>query len=1471
MTYFVHLPESCLKEAQTHQSFDEDVIKFAEKLEKAQSIDLLEPFGSHFVVKDFGKSYRLVIRKICDQDDCLLIFWRFVPKSSRDYSDICKNPDGFVDKFDQEFSKEEIKAILQQRRTTVEEVAEIQELSDVEKEFLYQPLSFSAADKDWMILESEDWLSRTSSTSFSGYLSDLHRLLLQAIEKKEDTIVDDHQVGILLQRFPQFKILFLIAPVRPDNQEEIEKLHQKYSFLFAEGVEEQKIIRHARRSYPETVVYDDSLWIQEIQQQDEKANLALSQEEVKLLQQPLGFYPLFINGRPGSGKSTVLQYLFAEYLFNYHPQRNQIAPPVYLTYSPELLEIARNLVLKLLTSNAGKIIKSQISPETARELTRNTFFVFRDFLLRLLPDRRRFSPDRYVHYPTFRYLYDKQFAHHPDRTLRSMAEIAWHVIRTYIKGSVSDSDEYMDPEDFLVFPSKHKSVTSETFDLVYNEIWENWYKKLGEEDNYWDDQDLARAVLKAMWEEQLPEVFQGHSVIFCDEAQDFTRNELRLIFRLSVFSRRKLHPEILNLIPFAFAGDPFQTLNPTGFDWDSTSENLYQIIRNQIDRRQDPTLEINYQELQFNYRSRKSIVQLCNFIHLLRGIAFEKKNLKPQRAWYDDPSDMPSIFDIESPVVATKLKSQENNVIIIPCQEGEELSYVQNDPLLKTFALSEDGNSLIRNILSPMRAKGQEFDRVVLYCFGDACSKEEQYKQLLPLVDPNQNHSSALSPEQRIPLEYFINRLYVGASRARRRILIVDTKEGIEKFWKFFTNYDLDTFTQRYQQICRTTLSEWDPATHLVKIQPGISDDWEKDFNDPLELANQFMESGKQKEDSYLLERAAQNFRLAEQEDKALECEALSFKFDREFVRAGERFEALGRILEAEECYWKAKAFKRIDQLQSGTSCSLAAKFMQNSQEYSFADTRALLDRISQSLVSSEIKLDEVWSEVLTALYHALLEKGKEQDLKPFEWKQYYTQAGEFRKQGILPASVEADLNQILVRATPYPEKLEVLWRLGTKPAEILRFYRNHPSVDLSREQARIVFDALKQEEKYHELEEFLRRFPSIEHYGNLLSTYLQSERFFEDRERLVLDLFRFLVKQRNWDAAFDLVFSRSLPGVSEGINSVIDKYYKENLLLDAQFIKALSVSDELANAETAVQSRVSGYLESRLIERASAFYFTLTVAQAGAAMERSGKIKGCLDFYELIWNKKEWPAVEEDVRFARERWLKCKQRQYEKLARTDEEKSKIQREILQRQNDWGIRSLSNLPEFPVVDLNARPKPPKVVQKQEPKPPVLPLPTQPETPKPTLVDKVKETISLGEKAQEKETPKPAMPAETPAPPQPESQPMPAEPLKPSTIHFEVTHDSQTFEVDLDRSRGKMVVKRKDELEMITITARNMKVQGSDEDFNAEIETREQKHGNARYFVRPWNLTCILRRHGEQVFVDLYCGEKKVELFNTRLN
>lgn len=1472
MAFYIHISEVCEKEARKHHSLDH-VRNFAEKLEQQQNIDYLDSYGKHFIVKDFGRSYRLIIRKVYEGDDCLLVFWHFYPKSATEYSDFYKNPDHFVELFDSAFSQDYLDKVLQEKRqqggTTFEQ---IRELSEDEKNFLFQQLPFSTVNRDWVILESEDWLLRTlpSSTGkksndnalvFSPYISQLHNLVLKALEdNNENTLIASNGIGILVERFPKFKILFLIAPVRSQDHTDIYELHKKYADIFSNDVDEEKLIRRAKRSYPSVVVYDDELWIQEIQQEDEKANLALSQEEVKLLQQPLGFYPLFINGRPGSGKSTVLQYLFAEYLFNY-AQQSHLAPPLYLTYSPELLDIARNLVLKLLTSNASKIILNQrITPEKAESLTRNTFFVFREYLLKLLPDRQRFAPDKYINYPRFRSLYNKSFAHHPDKRLHSMAEIAWHVIRTYIKGSVTDPDDFMEPKDFEAFPSKHKSVTLETFELVYNNVWKNWYQSLNEEQQYWDDQDLARAVLSAMWEGNLPESFEGHSVIFCDEAQDFTRNELRLIFRLSVFSKRRLYPEILNYIPFAFAGDPFQTLNPTGFDWDSTSENLYQTIRNQIDRRQNPTLEINYQELQFNYRSRKSIVQLCNFIHLLRGIAFEKKNLKPQQAWYDDPSDMPSFFEVENPIVSTNLKKQEENVIIVPCQEGEELSFVQNDPLLKEFALSQDGKSLIRNILSPMRAKGQEFDRVVLYRFGEACVRDAQYKPLLSLIDPDQP-SPSLSPEEYIPLEYFINRLYVAASRARKRILIVDTKEGIEKFWKFFKDFDLDVFTEHYKQISKN--STWDPSTHLVKIQQGSREDWEKDFNDPIELAKQFMESGKQKEDPYLLERAAQNFRLAGEEDKAIECEALAYKYDREFLKAGEHFEKLGNIQEAEECFWKAKAYERVSALNSGTIRCMIAQFMQFPESFTLQETRQFLDRAIPSLLKNETPPDEVWGEVLAALYRDLLRKGHEKDPKPFEWKQYYERAKELRKFGILPASVDHEIERLYVHATPYPEKLEVLQQIGVSSAEIIEQYDRNRSTPLSSGQADIVIQALKKEEKYDDLEDLIKRFPSIERYGNLLATYIQSERFAERREPLILNLFIFLTEHGEWDVALDFTSKGTLTRLNESTNTLLKKYHWD-YLLDIQFIKALSVSEKLAREEPATQIQISKYLKERLIEKASAFYTNLTVAQAGAALERAGKIMDCLEFYEMVWDKKTWPANEDEIRLAQKRWLKCKQRQIEILASTDDEKHRIQREIHKKQREWKIHDLSALPEFPEVDLSARPKPIKISASTERR---IFSPSGPEkmTLIPNLTDITKEVERKMVSTEDVNINNTAVISSNLKEP-----PLSNELLTLPTIKIEVSYADQTFEVELVRQRGKMTIKRKGDMEMVTITAKTMKVQGSDDDFNAEIVTREQKTNSARYFIRPWNLTCILRKHDDKIFVDLYYDDKRVELFNTRL-
>ncbi len=304
-----------------------------------------------------------------------------------------------------------------------------------------------------------------------------------------------------------------------------------------------------------------------------------------------------------------------------------------------------------------------------------------------------------------------------------MAETAWHVIRTYIKGTAEETDDFMSPEAYQEFPQKQKSVTQPIFELIHNEVWKKWYQPLCEENGYWDDQDLARAALQALSDEQAAE-FQGHAAVFCDEAQDFTRNELRLILRLSMFSRRRLTPDVLNRIPFAFAGDPFQTINPTGFDWSRIKANFYEIIRDQIDRREEPKLEVDFRDLRFNYRSEGSIVQLCNFIHLLRGIAFGIKELTPQETWSDASSVMPPISMSRSPHPRTYLKEQQTNVIIVPCHQDQEQEYAQNDELLRSL-----GNSA--TILSAMRAKGQEFSKVVLYKFGEARLQTPEYRKLL--------------------------------------------------------------------------------------------------------------------------------------------------------------------------------------------------------------------------------------------------------------------------------------------------------------------------------------------------------------------------------------------------------------------------------------------------------------------------------------------------------------------------------------------------------------------------------------------------------------------------------------------------------------------------------------------------------------------------------------------------------------------
>ena len=112
--------------------------------------------------------------------------------------------------------------------------------------------------------------------------------------------------------------------------------------------------------------------------------------------------------------------------------------------------------------------------------------------------------------------------------------------------------------------------------------------------------------------------------VFCDEAQDFTRLELELLLRLNLFSDRTLSSNLVSRIPFAFAGDQFQTLNPTGFRWDAIKASFVEKFILELDpAERSSRTDLNYRELKYNYRSTDKIVRFSNYVQAMRAGLFQ--------------------------------------------------------------------------------------------------------------------------------------------------------------------------------------------------------------------------------------------------------------------------------------------------------------------------------------------------------------------------------------------------------------------------------------------------------------------------------------------------------------------------------------------------------------------------------------------------------------------------------------------------------------------------------------------------------------------------------------------------------------------------------------------------------------------------------------------------------------------------------
>ncbi|GIW93956.1 MAG: hypothetical protein KatS3mg110_1997 [Pirellulaceae bacterium] len=550
------------------------------------------------------------------------------------------------------------------------------------------------------------------------------------------------------------------------------------------------------RAFPGYLLADERLWQSLWNPEQREVFLPLSSEECRQLEELLAgdCLPAVIEGRAGSGKTTLLIYYTAERC----AQSKQFASRIlYLTQSRNLLRTAAGLINR---------ICQRLVAEGEMENHRATpvFSTYHDFALKQLSAEHR---SRFQHrtrqggWIDFSRFTDLLRGHGDPRHIctdvwtRSREcnpEAVWFVLRSYIKGykiSAANEDRWMTAEEYREsedIPQRDRQVSADFYDNVWNRIWP-WYKRLTVpcsandfEPPFWDDLDLAWQVLLHRREDA-----EDYAVLICDEVQDLTRLELATLLRSlawlkydlqDLFRRRNgLH------LPIILAGDAHQTINPSVFRWARVRSDLAETLVENIPNLTKP--RIRGVELRFNYRNAQSIGQLCNALQLLRQeILGRGGNLQQLWRTADRQPNQRIRRLIISGSADLENMLQQGILIIGPEDDDPALEHTRSFWKKLGYDRTPDNRP---NYVVPAEIKGLEHDFVAIAGFGVLWALWlREYRLLADFWNWQNAVEDATIPEAlRFLTEYFLNRLYVAASRSREQLWIIETDEGWNAFW----------------------------------------------------------------------------------------------------------------------------------------------------------------------------------------------------------------------------------------------------------------------------------------------------------------------------------------------------------------------------------------------------------------------------------------------------------------------------------------------------------------------------------------------------------------------------------------------------------------------------------------------------------------------------------------------------------------
>lgn len=1299
MALLTYVTNECRRECARH-SLNPAMENFISRVETSQDTRHFDPFPYPYLVKKQfgGRQGRLIAIKLNStlngDNHLVIVFLSVMMRGDRNYdAEFSQDPIGYGDRIlNCRYTEDEIKAYVKERLTQQPVQPKISP-SEEEYGYLYEALDGSLDDNDEIICESAEWCATIQKEPFKDSLVRLYDALtgVDSADYCQDLglikIANKTEWSVLARYYPQYKTWFLAGIVIGANSLEEAKIRQKYaSIILVEAPEREDILRCCRRAYPAILLADDSLWLK--MQKDPLGNLALSPEETSILEssnRKTGAFPLFINGRAGSGKSTILQYLFTDYMFYHLREQRKVSSPIYFACNAELVTKAKSVVESLLSCGAKywEYNNRAVIEERGKELLGQSFKEFRSYLLSLVPreEKKKFLPRNRIDYARFRKLWLKKFE--PDRSMTKECspDLCWHVIRTFIKGACAET--FLEPDEYAQLAENQKSVSQQMFEKIFYTVWQKWLSPLYESEHLWDDQDLSRFLLE---KELIPSVYPA---IFCDEAQDFTRIELEVILRLSLFSNRTVKPSDIAHIPFVFAGDQFQTLNPTGFRWDSVKAFFVEKFIFALDPSRHSGLnDMNYRELSYNYRSSRQIVGLSNNVQALRSLLFSHQGIQPQQAWAECLASPIISFNSSDPSFWETIANAGDVIFIIPCHEDEEIEFIQNDPYLsKHIPISEGVPSL--PVFSSARAKGLEFQRVVVYGFGD-----ESAANLLESLKKDEMRD--FTREALLPHEYFINRLYVAVSRPKMQLIIVDSPEGRKKLWEFATNLELQSLLLKR---LRNGESIW--KNHLTLIESGRKEHLNN--SDPVDLisnAKQLEADGNARCDSFMLRQAAVAYKNCGDEHKALLCSANAAYIDENYVPAGDLLAQCGEFERAINSYWLAG--------KAGWAKILvvAKEYLATSStiEYAFAEIihntktfAASVKVIKKAQKILETKPDLIFDNApaFSLAIETVLSMGIK-NWSDVDWRQIYLPVSAFYSNGLsLPHSLMATLafragdfelaknlwvkigetssveyRRALAETEPYPVCLLPLGELNDWRRILLELDR-HKGLALGPTDESVVSRAFCELDLFEEAVDHLLRTRDKEvfKYAAKIAERKHKEKFSNKFNAVFLAL---SVEAQDWGAV-----EKSIDIKSHLANEVAIGLARG--LARSEALPMLPVDSK---GRGLAQKSVSSFLREKFISPGFGVVPANLVFEIGAAVERAGNSLDSLLYYEMVQKASGDARVVDEAVI---RWIVCKERRanYESQKGNERVAREHKRNAEEARDKIGIALDQLLPEYP--------------------------------------------------------------------------------------------------------------------------------------------------------------------------------------------